>query len=220
MATTTEGYGEAITTTTIEYLEAVRTCTALLPAALIRYDQPSFEQTATQLSTRETDCDHHLRELRRLLGDADPNYSAVYLRSGELLELYALLDEVPNAAEQFVRDLEAIQPPLAEPTLEELAEMGALASRATWLLSDCLEAFISSLIRTGTTDSVRETVEKVGYLESQADDRKYTVTRRLFERRDPAQAQIQREMVNSLDATLDAAEDAADRLLFIASATR
>lgn len=105
MATATEEYAELITGSTTEYLDSVRSCTALLPATLLRYGEPEFHQTSIRLGESESMRDARLRELRELVGDADPNYTDVYLRTPDVMELYALLDEVPNAAEQFVRDL-------------------------------------------------------------------------------------------------------------------
>lgn len=219
MATATDEYAESITGSTEEYLDSVRSCTALLPAALLRYDDPAFHETAIRLGDRESACDARLRELRGLLGDADPNYTDVYLRTPDVMELYALLDEVPNAAEQFVRDLDAIRPDLPEATHEDFRNAAALASRATWLICDAIERYVGSLVSPGRRVDVTDMVERVCALENRADDRKYAAIERSFDRLETADALVVRDLACSLDGTLDAAEDAGDHLLYMSSAT-
>jgi len=217
MGTATDEYAESVTAATTDYLDSVRACTALLPATVLRYGEPAFQETAERLADRETACDEHLRDVRRLLGDAEPNYTDVYLRTAEVMELYELLDDVPNAAERFVRDLDAIRPDLSAATRDDFAKLSALASRATWLLTDLLDVYVTQLVTAGPGSAVLGEVQRVGGLEARADDRKFTVVTRSFDRLETADAVVVRELAESLDATLDAAEDAADHLLFVAS---
>lgn len=219
MATATDAYAESVTGSTEDYLDSVRTCTALLPATLLRYGEPEFHESVMRLGDYESTCDAQLRELRSLLGDAEPNYTDVFLRTPDVMELYALLDEVPNAAEQFVRDLDAVRPALSDPTHEDFVNAAALSSRATWLVCDVVGRYVSSLVSPGGSVDVTDTAERVSALERRADDRTYAAIERSFDRLETADALVVRDLAQSLDATLDAAEDAADHLLFMASAT-
>ena len=109
MARTQESYADAMTVRSNQYLSAVRECIAVLPATVLRYETDEFETLTSRLSERESNCDAALRKLRRLCGRATPNFTGVYLQAGAVMELYAAVDEVPNAAEDFVRlsDLQA-----------------------------------------------------------------------------------------------------------------
>ncbi|MFB6074152.1 MAG: DUF47 family protein [Haloarculaceae archaeon] len=217
MATGIEQYGDAVTATTDEYLESVRSCVSVLPATLLRYGEGEFAATADRLVERESTCDYHLRELRTVLGEARPNTTDLYLRSGDVMELYAQVDAVPNAAESFVRERIAVEPDLDEATRDDLAAMAALTTRATMLLTEVIGEFVASLVTAGPAAAVADAVDQVADLESQCDGLRQDVVVRAFERRPTAEAMLVRDLAESLDAAADAAEDAADHLLFLSS---
>lgn len=131
MATSTTDYADVLTTRTATYLDAVADCLALLPRTLTAYGDPTERAAMVRrLAALESDCDDHLRSLRTTVAHADPNFTGAYLRADDLSELYALVDEIPNAAETVVRDLEAIDAPLDEATLTAFTDVAALAARA------------------------------------------------------------------------------------------
>lgn len=220
MARAEESYADAVTVTTTEYLTAVRECVAVLPATVLRYETDRFDEHVQRLSERESACDERLRELRRLCGRAKPNFTDVYLRTDEVMELYAMVDRVPNAAERFVRELDATRPTLDAATADDLAEMAALTARVTGVLADAIEAYASGLVSTAQPADPRDEIDLIADLESRADARKHDVVARAFAGGTDAEALLVRDVAESLDATLDAAEDAADHLLFMHGASR
>jgi len=215
MARTQESYADAMTVRSNQYLSAVRECIAVLPATVLRYETDEFETLTSRLCERESNCDAALRKLRRLCGRATPNFTGVYLQAGAVMELYAAVDEVPNAAEDFVRQLDAIRPTLAPQTADDLAEMAALATRATGVLADAIETYAESLVTSGPPADPRGAVEQIAALESRADDRKQRIVRRAFADGPTAPSIVVRDLTAALDETLDAVEDAADHLLFM-----
>ena len=219
MARAEGNYADAMTTSTDEYLTAVRECVAVLPATVLRYETDQFEEYVDLLSDRESTCDDHLRDLRRLCGRADPNFTDVYLRTGEVMELYATVDAVPNAAERFVRELESTRPTFTPETADDLAEMAALSARVTGVLADAIESYADSLVSDAVPADPGGDIDLIADLESRADARKHRIVTRTFANGPSAEALLVRDLVNSLDATLDAAEDAADHLLFMHGAS-
>jgi len=215
VATTTDTFGDAVTEQTEQYFSTVRTCTALLPPALLRYEQNGFTDRVAELVTSESNCDEQLRELRTTLGTAEPNYTDVYLNTGAIMELFVFIDEIPNRAEQFLRELDAMRPPLDESVADALTRMAALVARGTRILTDAVADFVTDLVRSGEPTPVVETIDQVATLESRADDLKYEVITHAFDTYSTAQAVVLRDLVRSLDTAIDAAEDAADQLLYV-----
>lgn len=215
MASTAQTFEDSMTVTTAEYLAAVRECLAVLPAAVLRYDTDAFADLTERISERESRADDSLRDLRRLCGKAGPHHPSVYLRTDDVMELYALVDDVPNAAERFVRELAATRPTLSESVADELAQMAALATRATTALTEVIERYVGTLLESGPRGDPTREIDLIADLESRGDAAKYAVIERAFVDGPSAEALLVRDVARSLDATLDAAEDAADHLLFM-----
>ncbi len=220
MATVTDEYGDAVTEATGEYLSAVRSCVSVLPASLLAYGEDGFEERVDRLAGRESTCDVRLRELRSLLGEARPNYTEVYLRTAEVMELYAAVDAVPDAAEVFLRELSAVDPDLRPATVDDLAAMAGYTSRATILLADVVERFVGSLVSPGTGAPVADAVDQIDDLERQCDALRHDVVERALADRPTPEAILVRDLAERLDEAANAAEDAADHLLFVASGAR
>ena len=215
MATTTDAFGDAVREQTDEYLTEVRRCLATLPPALLGYGHSEFTDGVADLVAAESVCDERLRALRTTLGTAEPNYTELYLNSGAVMELFALLDEVPNCAEQFLRELDAVRRPLGEATTNALTQMAALAARATRILTEAIQTFVAGLVEPGEGEDIVDAVEQVAALESRADDLKYEIITHAFDALPTAEAVVVRDLARSLDAALDAAEDTADQLLYV-----
>lgn len=220
MATQTTEYAAVVTDRTETYLDAVEDCLLLVPQALSAYDDGSFPETTTALVKQESVCDEHRRQLRHAIGRAQPNFTDVYLRAADLAELFSLVDEVPNAAEAFVRDLDAMSPTLDDETLTAYADVATLAVSATQLLAQGISAYVEALVTTGPTPDVSDTVDRIAALESRCDDHRNRVISRAFERRPTDEALTVRALTQSLDAVPDATEDAADHLLFCGTIRR
>lgn len=215
MARAAQSYADAVTTTTTQYLHAVEECLDALPTVVHTYESDRFEEQVCLVSDHESACDDHLRTLRRLCGQATPNFTGVYLNAGAVMELYALVDAVPNAAERFVRDLAAKRPQLSTGVADDLAEMATLSARVTGLLTDAIEAYVEALVTEGRAPDPRGEVDLIADLEHRADAMKHGVVERAFADGATPEAIVVRELADALDATLDAAEDAADHLLFM-----
>ncbi|WP_132059988.1 DUF47 domain-containing protein [Halorussus amylolyticus] len=221
MASATEGYAESVRERTATYLDRVTDCTALLPDALDAYetDPPEFENAVERIAACESACDDALRDLRALLGEsAPPNYTDVYLRADEVARLYAAIDAVPNRVERFGRELDAMNPTLSEDCRVAFHEMATLTHHATVELTDTTTAYVESLVTEGETASVAESVADISAAESECDRLKYESLASAFDSRPPADALVVRELVVTLDAAMDAVEDAGDQLLFMNSA--
>ncbi|QIO21480.1 hypothetical protein [Haloarcula sp. JP-L23] len=216
MAIPTAEYANTVTTRTATYLDAVADCVLLLPQILAAYDDDPARREAltTQLADRESACDDHLRSLRTDIARATPNFTDVYLRADALVELYACIDEIPNAAETFVRDLDAVSPELDPQTLATFTDVAALAARATRLLVSTTRGYVQSLTTAGPSPHVSGTVDRIAGIESQCDDRRHAVTSRAFDDLAVEDALLVRDLARSLDTVPDAVEDAADHLRF------
>ncbi|MFB6151991.1 MAG: hypothetical protein ABEJ40_09320 [Haloarculaceae archaeon] len=216
MATDTDEYAADVTDETAAYLDEVRECIALLPAAVDSHGCEEFAGVRDRLCARESAADDRLRRIRSLIGDlAPPNYTDVYLRSGEVMRLYGLIDEVPNRAERFVRDLDAVGPSLTPATGEEFAGMASLTVDATLLLTDLTEQYVGDLVESGEGSALTADVDRLGSIESDCDSRKRAVVERAFGDRPTAEALVRRDLARGLDGVADAAEDAGEHLLYM-----
>jgi len=220
MASVQHPYAAATLDATGAYLAAVRECLTVLPAAMQDYGSSAFAERVDAIADRESTCDELLCRVRTQCGDADPNFTDVYLHTDDVLELFALIDTIPNAAERFVTELQTAAPSLCPPTREDLAGMAAIALRSTVVLTNVVEEFVGALLASGSSGNPTEEVDLVAGLEGRADDLKLRIQRRVFEAGPTAHALVVRDLARVLDSTVDAAEDAADHLLFVHSARR
>ncbi len=222
MATVTGAFADEVQSRTTTYLDQVETTTAHLPDALDAYgaDPEAFLAAVDRLNTQESECDATLRELTTLLGESlPPNYTDVYLRVDDVIRLYTRVDEIPNHAEQFVRQLSAMGPDLAEETLHALREMGALVVEGTTILTGVIEAYVETLVTGGDPITLADDVDTIVALESACDAHKYDGIGAAFDDSDTADALVVRELLVALDAAMDAIEDTAEHLLAMQSAT-
>jgi len=220
MGTSSTAYADTVTTRTDAYLAAVERCLDCLPRAVAMYGDEGFEDVARLLAERESTCDERLRALRSTLRSADPNFTHAYLRASDLAALFDSVDEVPNAAEAFVRDLDAMAPALADDTQRAFAAVAADTVRATELLTGAVRTYVGAMVTPGPTPAIAEPVERVAALETECDEHRRAVCRRAFAGGPTPQALVVRELAQSLDAVPDAAEDAGDRLLFLRDGDR
>jgi uncharacterized protein Yka (UPF0111/DUF47 family) len=216
---TTDEYADEVLAATDDYLTELRACVDLLPVALGAYGGDDFESAVARLCERESAADDRLQTIGTLLGDlAPPNFTDVYLRTGEVMRLYSRLDAVANTVERFVRYVGVMGPDLSDPTLAEFGRMADRIVEATGVLADATTAYVETLVTPGDNESVTDAVERVAALEGACDDDKYAAIDRAFDERPAAEALVIRVLALALDAAADAAEDAADHLLFMSGA--
>lgn len=216
-------HAEAVCALTDAYLDHVTDATAGLPDALDAYgtDPEAFAVAVQRVAARESACDATLRDLRALVGESTPpNDTELYLRMDEVARLYAAIDEVPNRAERFVRELDAIDPALSEDRRIALREMAALTDEAARKLARLAARFVECLVTDADPVPVVETAEELAELESACDRLKYDVLDAAFDDLPTADALVVRELVLTLDAAMDAVEDASEQLLFVNSTDR
>ncbi|WP_276301162.1 DUF47 domain-containing protein [Halorussus lipolyticus] len=219
------GYAEEVCALTEQYLERVAEATAALPAALDAYDEDAdaFEEATQTVADHESACDETLRDLRTAVGKSmPPNYSRFYLRIDDVSRLYAAIDEIPNRAERFVRELRAMRPALDDRTRETCREMALLVHEAASALADLTADYVARLVAPEAapddpTPGVTERVDELAVLESECDGLKYDALSAAFDAHSTADALVVRELVLTLDAAMDAVEDVGEQLLFLAS---
>jgi uncharacterized protein Yka (UPF0111/DUF47 family) len=202
------------------YLDKTEAATTYAPMAIETYerDRPTFHEDVRAVSRLESDCDELLDEVRGLVGASmRPNFTGVYFRPAGVLDLFVTVDRVVNRVETFLTDLAAIQPELTFDTRRDLVGMAESTAEATTLLATATEQLLAALCRGGTVPDVEPVVADIGALESRCDDRRTKVVADAFARNETAAALVVRELATTLDAAVDACEDAADRLTFLAS---
>ena len=215
MATGTAEYTAGVADKTTTYLTAVEDCLALLPRALAVYDDAqAFTDATADLGAQESVCDEHRRRLCGAVGRARPEFPALYLRGAELTELFTMVDTVPDAAETFVQDFDAMSPALTDATVRQMQDIAALAYQASELLAQAVETHVRALVTDDSAPPIASAVERITELESQCDQYRDEIVARAFEQQSTADALVVRELVQSLDAVPDAIEDAADQLVF------
>lgn len=220
MATRSPDYADIVAEKTVTYLDAVEDCLVLLPQTLsAAADGRPLTDASDALVEQESVCDQHRRRLCGAIGRSRPNYTDVYLRAADLAELFSMVDAIPDAAERFVRDFEAMSPSLSESTLTTLQDVAVLTLSGVKLLTDAIETYVESLLTDGPNPPVGDAVDRISKLESQCDQYRNDVLSQAFEAHSTADALVVRALLQSLDAVPNAVEDAADHLLFCWSDT-
>jgi uncharacterized protein Yka (UPF0111/DUF47 family) len=200
------------------FAAGLRDCVALLPDAVDAVDDPeTLASTVDRADHLESRCDELAREIRRLLSNGlAPSFAGAYLVADDLATVVTRSDAVASRAEAFVAELAAVEPSLTRTERVDLRTMAGLAVEATTVYSRALDAYLLR-IATGESVDVDYSLDRVHAIESDCDDRKYAFVDRAFDDRDTAAALVQKDLATSLDDVANAAEDAADELLAVAS---
>ncbi len=200
------------------FATGLRDCVAELPAAIDGSDDPeTLAPIVDRVHHLESRCDDLAREIRRLVADGiAPTFAGAYLVADDLVAVVSTSDLVASRAERFLTELAAIGPDLSRAERAALREMAALAAEATTVFSRALEAYLLR-VATGEAVDVAYSLDRVRTLERDCDDRKYAFLERTFaDGTDPA-ALVRKDLVTALDGVANAAEDAADELVAVAS---
>lgn len=207
---------------TATFVEGVTECVAALPELLDRYaDGASTDGLLARTRERESECDRVHREVSSLVSTADAGelgirLTGVHLNRGQLLELYARLDDVADAAERFAADLVGMDPRRVEAGLAGLRAMADSAVRAVDHLGEAVTGFVRTLCDPEYSLAVVDTVETVRRIEGRVDERRDEVVATAFRRGDDAAGLVYRELAFGLDSVVDAAEDVTDRMFLLA----
>ncbi|PSP84990.1 hypothetical protein BRC83_03525 [Halobacteriales archaeon QS_1_68_17] len=220
MTTPSERFAAEFRSLTDVYLRQVRNCTRRLPDAVRAYgtDREQFRHEVERLSAVESECDSTLRQVRALVGESmPPNFTVAYLHAGDVVDLYAEVDAVANRAEQFGRELAAIEPAVTDPELASLVEMAEMTDEATGVLTNAVLDRADDLSTVGEVPPIEDAVEAIDALESECDAAKYELIETGFTDGTTVEALAVRELALVLDGAMDAVEDAADHLVYMAS---
>lgn len=200
------------------FATGLRDCVTELPGAIdATDDSETLAPTVDRVHHLESRCDALAREIRRLVADGiAPTFAGAYLVADDLVTVVTRSDVVASRAERFLTELAAIGPDLSRTERADLREMAGLAAEATTVFSRALEAYLVR-IATGESVDVAYSLDRVRALERDCDDRKHAFLERAFaDGIDPA-ALVRKDLVTALDGVTNAAEDAADELIAVAS---
>lgn len=213
----TSAFGRHLESLTERYLDQLDGCIGALPTLLERYERGAeFRSTVGRIQGLESDCDATKREIGELVTAVDAEsvglrMTWVHLHADRVLELYARLDEVANAAEQFAEELAAIAPPRRAEPLSGLTEMAGFAASAMAELREVVVEFVRTLCRPAYEASITGSVTAIRALEGSADAVRNDVIGAAFDG-DGDGAVVYRQLAVLLDATLDAMEDVTDQM--------
>lgn len=216
-----EPFAHRLESLTTRFVDRIATCLDQLAELVSLYgDGRPIMECVRRIRDLEGECDDIHRSVATHVSTVEVRelgiqLTGIHLNRDQLLELFATLDEIANGAERFASDLEAIEPPVIDDCLGDLAEMIATARAGIRFLTDAVPAFIQSLTNQARRVTINEIVGPVRRIESHADDLREEVIKAAFERETAAVAFVYRELALLLDGVVDAMEDASDRMLLV-----
>lgn len=216
-----EPFTHCLESLTTRFVDRIAMCLDQLAELVSLYvDGEPIAECVRRIRDLESECDDIHRSVATHVSTVEVRelgirLTRIHLNRDQLLGLFATLDEIPNGAERFASDLEAIAPPAVDDCLDGLAEMIATARAGLRFLTDAIPAFIRSLTNQGRRVTSNEIVGPVRRIESHADDLRDEVIKAAFERETGAVALVYRELALLVDGVIDAMEDATDRILLI-----
>ncbi|WP_248515047.1 DUF47 domain-containing protein [Salinarchaeum laminariae] len=180
-------------------------CVSLLPTAIRLHaeDDPGFDGVVERCSALETRCDELVQSLRRSVADDRPAFSETYLFAPGLLELAYEVDRIASECEQFVAELEAIDPSLSAAAETSMVEHAQRSAAACDRLSRGVDAALNG-------EPCRTEIDAIRVAESSCDRLKYQALSDADGT--PGEVLLIREFAVTLDAVPNAIEDAADVL--------
>ncbi|WP_247010178.1 hypothetical protein [Halorientalis litorea] len=221
--TPTERFRREFEDQTDRYLDTLMECTARLSPALECYGQDAdpFWDELEAVHRLESDCDDLLQDLRLSVAESmQPNFTGVFFQPGPVLELFARLDAVPNAVEQFLTELAAMTPSLSVTALSDFVRMADIVTDAMATLVSVTADLCDVLCGTDAgTDDIHRRVESVIAAESRCDTVRDKLLSDAFAETDTAAALVVRALALTLDRAMDAVEDAAEQLVYVDSVT-
>lgn len=216
-------FSEQVVDQTDGYLEAISDCVGLLSRLVDAYDgEESAERLVTEIREGESDCDARSRQLSALVTDTTVaefgiRNSRVHLNAEQVVRLYQLLDEIPNAAEKIADALATVAPERRRSCFRRYREMVGYAAEAMAAVEDAVREFVRLLTASTETGSIAASVETVRAAESDCDDVRKAVVADVFADETNDQPLVYREFASLFDRLVDAMEDVTDQLVLLSS---
>ncbi|MFQ3319772.1 MAG: hypothetical protein ACI8UR_002024 [Natronomonas sp.] len=175
-------------------------------------DDEALTSTVNSIRERESACNATARELRVVLGRAVATDSEAYRTVGGLVSFVTSVEAVSNRAEAVAYELATMRPSLSDTCRIALVRMAELAISAFEALDAATTAFLDALMQGTDTGEIVEPIEAVRTLESECDDYRQTALEATFTDGLSVNALALRAVIHDVDAVVDSAEAAADRL--------
>lgn len=210
---------DRLVTQTTTYLDQVGGCVECLPPLIDQYEADEhYQSTADQISTVESRCDQTNRQISSLVADADVRdlgirLTRVHLHSRQTIELFHLVDDVANAAEQFADELVATAPERRSAELDLLGQMAATAVETMDSFRRLVTAFVKVVTAPECEAVVVNEVAAIRDAESACDDLRNELVRTAFESDGVRTPFLYRELALQLDEIVDLMEDITDLLI-------
>ncbi|MCD2203552.1 DUF47 family protein [Halobacterium sp. KA-6] len=205
------------------YLDAISECVDLLSRLVENYEPgDSARHLVEEIRGLESDCDAQSRRLSALITNTTVREfgirnSRVHLNAEQVVRLYQLLDEIPNAAEQIAEDLVTIAPERRRSCFRRYREMVDHATTAMAALADAVHEFVRLLCSSTETGSITRHVETIRATESECDGVRNAVIADVFADEAIPQPMVYREFASLFDRLVDAMEDVTDQLVLLSS---
>lgn len=208
-----------LVTQTTTYLDQVATCVDSLPTLVEQYAADDhYQATVGKISEMESRCDRTNREISSLVADADVRdlgirLTRVHLHSRQTIELFHLIDDVANAAEQFAEELAATAPERRPEQLQLLQEMASIAADTVSSFRCLVTAFVKVVTAPECEAVVVKEVDTIRDAESDCDELRNELLRTAFESDGVRTPFLYRELALQLDEIVDRMEDVTDLLI-------
>lgn len=216
-------FNDRIVSRTEAYTGRLVDCVELVRELLEAYRTGSgYDEIADRIRTLESRCDRTNRQLSALVTNARVEdlgllNSRVHFSRAQVIELYQLIDDVPNAAERIADDLVTIEPRTSARWFEGLREMVDCAETAVVALEAAVNAFVRLLCAPSESGSVVDEIRTIREAESACDGLRNDVIAAAFEDESVPESLLCREFAYRFDALVDAIEDVADHLVLVSS---
>jgi predicted phosphate transport protein (TIGR00153 family) len=165
------------------------------------------EKIAKKVRKAESRCDSLRREIEQQLfaGALMPG------ARGDIFMLIEALDKVPNKAEDLANFVALVGPQIPDELHEDIREILSLTVKCTRALSESVIKLFKNLAKAG------EQAQEVEIIETEIDKLERRLIRRIFQLELPyGHRMMLREMVTTMCAITDRAENASDRVEIIA----
>jgi hypothetical protein len=214
-------FEQRLASVTARFLDQLEACVGSLPVLLDRYaaGEP-IESVVESISERESDCDRTNREFSRLISgssvrDLGIRLTRVHLHSGQIIELYQLLDEIADHLEQFATELAAIDPPRQEQCVAGLREMADHCVAGMAVLSNAVDQYVRALCQPAESLSITEQIARIRELESESDRLRDVIIADAFREGPTATSMVYFQLATRLNTVLDTIEDVTDQMLLV-----
>lgn len=170
-------------------------------------DLDDVEKVAKRVRKSESKCDSHRREIEQQL------FSGALMPSarGDIFTLLEALDKVPNKAEDLANFVALVGPEVPEELHADIREILKLTVTCTRALTAAISTLFKNL------KQASEQAQEVENIETEIDKLERRLIRRIFQMEIPyGHRMMLRELVTTMSAITDRAENASDRLEIIA----